>query len=206
MAGNGMGGGKQPSPKKQKAVEDAAPVPSPVAASSKQLALPAPSDFEPKKRKTTAGEATKPEQNAPAASEAAVADAPAASEAAAADGNDFENAAFKALLEREEGKKASAKAKAASKPKAKASAKSKTNGKTKTAPVMKRPSSKALDFTVVKPTAGDLEKDANVYHSRIWHQAKQFALKVLMMQEKPAKVYAKSKRAEANKFWITAKQ
>ena len=43
MAGNAMAGGKQPSPKKQKAVEDAAPVASsPRSSSCKQLALPAP--------------------------------------------------------------------------------------------------------------------------------------------------------------------
>ena len=111
---------------------------------------------------------------------------------------------IQALVNREDGKKAQAKCKAASQAKAKASSKSKS--KTKKAPVMKKPSSKAVDFTVQKPSADDLGQDPNVYHSRAWHQAKQFALKVLMMDEEAAKVYAKTKRAEAHKHWVAAKQ
>ena len=38
--------------------------------------------------------------------------------------------------------------------------------------VMKRPSSKALEFEVPKPTAADLEKKVNVYASRVWHAAR----------------------------------
>lgn len=187
----------QPSPKKQKALPDG-----PASAASKdQLALPAPSSFEPKKRKVAE---TELEQNAPGPSNGAASEA--APEAAPAhqtcNGNPFEEETFNALLNRDKGKDmGQAKAKA----KAKCKAKAKAKRKPAHAP-MKRPSTKAIDFLVEKPSQDDLAKDPNVYHSRIWHQAKQFALKVLMKDEEAAKVYAKGKRAEANRFRVTARQ
>lgn len=59
--------------------------------------------------------------------------------------------------------------------------------------MMKRPSSKALEFEVPKPTAADLEKKVNVYASRVWHLARLFAKNTLMLDDEAAKAFAKPK-------------
>jgi len=98
--------------------------------------------LEPKKR--TAAEASLPDKH---------------ESDAEGDGNEFEKATFAALVAREEQKKS------ALTPKAKGKAKGKPKQEAKAA--MKRPSTRALEFEVPKPTAADLEKKVNVYASRV---------------------------------------
>ena len=166
-----------PKKKEQKALEDGT-----AAAGSSVPALPAPSSasaFEPKKR--TAAEANLPEKHENDAE-------------AEADGNEFEQAAYSALVAREDKKKPV--------PKAKGKAKGKPKGKAKA--VMKRPSSKALEFEVPKPTAADLEKKVNVYASRVWHQARLFAKNTLMLDDEAAKDFAKPKGQKAREMFNMA--
>ena len=166
-----------PKKKEPKALEDGT-----AAAGSSVPALPAPSSaaaFEPKKR--TAAEANLPEKHENDAE-------------AEADGNEFEQAAYSALVAREEKKKPV--------PKAKGKATGKPKGKAKA--VMKRPSSKALEFEVPKPTAADLEKKVNVYASRVWHQARLFAKNTLMLDDEAAKAFAKPKGQKAREMFNMA--
>ena len=66
---------------------------------------------------------------------------------------------------------------------------------------MKRPSSKALEFEVPKPTAADLEKKVNVYARRVWHQARLFAKNTL---QRTAKAFAKPKGQKAREMFNMA--
>ena len=167
-----------PKKKEPKAIEDG------TAAEPSVPALPAPSSasaFEPKKR--TATQACLPEKNEASAEDSA---------------NEFEQAAFNALLAREEKKKPSPAAKAKGKAKAKAKGKAKA--------VMKRPSSKALEFEVPKPTAADLEKKVNVYASRVWHAARLFAKTSLKLDDESVKNFARLQGQKARQLYHTAKE
>ena len=167
-----------PKKKEPKAIEDG------TAAEPSVPALPAPSSasaFEPKKR--TATQAYLPEKNEASAEDSA---------------NEFEQAAFNALLAREDKKKPSPAAKAKGKAKAKAKGKAKA--------VMKRPSSKALEFEVPKPTAADLEKKVNVYASRVWHAARLFAKTSLKLDDESVKNFARLQGQKARQLYHTAKE
>ena len=190
-----------PEKRKAKALEDKHPSP------SKQLALPAPSSFELKKRKARAPEeepilpgASLPQQNA--------------LQDPAMNGNQYEQELFQSLLERNDEAKAKARAKAKanagpqgkakafpkakaepkakSQPRAKAQPKAKSQPKAKAA-VMRKPSASlhaaanADEFIAEKPSQDDLQLEANIYHSRISHKARTYALKVLCMDEEKAK-------------------
>lgn len=70
--------------------------------------------------------------------------------------------------------------------------------------VMKRPSARALEFEVPKPTAADLEKKVNVYASRVWRQARLFVQNTLKLDDEAAKAFAKPKSQKARELFYVA--
>ena len=115
----------------------------------------------------------------------------------------FEEAAYQALLARKE-KKKNEKAEGEKKTSAKAKAKSKAKAKAKTAAakkVPKKPAAQCHDYEIPPWKKEDMKIAKNTYTSRHWHGANSFGKRVLGMNDDQAKLYAKKFRDDASKIF-----